>query len=448
MKGTTTAAATAAAEPNGKKRKVKTDLEDTMTRLGKVTKRKRRVTLNERNNASVMILNDEEMSDALTSQPQATSTPDKTRTTTESQPPPPPPTNDTQSFADVSLTTLPDLDNTLPFTTDDDDDDDLNHESNEERVRDLELNVIQPNMVDVPPPTPSEVSQRELVEERADGGKKENGDAFPSVLYKTLNEYRAAVWKGSDNQKIYDNKYVINTDRTGEKIDCYTVSDKCLSFTAKVVARSNIPIMVNISVGNYQSAANGHADKIYIPAEDLHTYCHNLAEILEGTLRHQNQTRRFTVNSNNIIVMETTSTELVIKQVLPDDIKKLSQELATRKRAWVEGNFYFEAKKDGKVTIIRSEVASFIKAMKQAYEFVKFMKMCNAMRLATFAAVTQRFCRTPARYHPKIYYEHVVAEFHDLKVDTKYKWPIAIVMEQFVNSYADEAYAQNFDLTD
>ena len=41
----------------------------------------------------------------------------------------------------------------------------------------------------------------------------------------------------------------------------------------------------------------------------------------------------------------------------------------------------------------------------------------------------------------------LLQNFH-LKVDTKYKWPIAIVMEQFVNSYADEAYAQNFDLTD
>ena len=86
--------------------------------------------------------------------------------------------------------------------------------------------------------------------------------------------------------------------------------------------------------------------------------------------------------------------------------------------------------------------------MKQAYEFVKFMKTCNAMRLATFAAVTQRFCRTPARYHRRIYYEHVVAEFHNLKVDSKYKWPIAIVMKHFVNSYANEAWAQNFDLTD
>merc|ERR1739842_152846 len=113
--------------------------------------------------------------------------------------------------------------------------------------------------------------------------------------------------------------------------------------------------MVNISVGNYQSAANGYAEKIYIPAEDLHTYCHNLAEILEGTPRHQNQTRMFTVNTNDIIVMETTSSELVIKQVVPDDIKKLSQELATRRKAMVGGSFYFEAKKDGKVTIILSE---------------------------------------------------------------------------------------------
>ena len=91
-----------------------------------------------------MILNDGEMSDALTSQPQATSTPDKTRTTTESQPPPPPPppTNDTQSFAD-ELAPMPDLDDTVPFTTDDflgdddNDDDDLNHESSEEDVRGL-----------------------------------------------------------------------------------------------------------------------------------------------------------------------------------------------------------------------------------------------------------------------------------------------------------------------
>ena len=47
-----------------------------MTRLEKVTKRKKRVTLNKRNSTSVMILNDGEMGDALTSQPQATSTPD------------------------------------------------------------------------------------------------------------------------------------------------------------------------------------------------------------------------------------------------------------------------------------------------------------------------------------------------------------------------------------
>ena len=61
MKGTTTAAT---AEPsNGGKRKVETDFDDTMTRLGKVTKRKKRVTLNEKNNASVMILNDGEMPD-------------------------------------------------------------------------------------------------------------------------------------------------------------------------------------------------------------------------------------------------------------------------------------------------------------------------------------------------------------------------------------------------
>ena len=367
---------------------------------------------------------------------------------------------------------MPDLDETVPFTTDDFLlDDDLNHEStsSEEHVRDLELDAILPEMVDVPPTATapeagqdqkeglldkrmdfSNVAQRELLEERAAeaGGRKENGDAFPSVLYKTQNEYRAEVWKGSDNQKIYGNKYVINADRTGEKIDCYTVSDKCLSFTAKVIARSNIPIRVNISVGNYQSAENGHAKTIYIPAEDLATYCQHLTEILEGSARHPNQSIRFTVNTNDIIIMETTSSELVIKQVVPDDIKKLSQELATRRKGMMGGRFYFEAKKDGKVTIILSEIASYIKAMKQAYEFVKFMKTCNAMRLATFAAVTQRFWRTPARYHPRIYYEHVVAEFHNLKVDTKYKWPIAIVMKQFVNSYANEAYAQNFDLTD
>merc|ERR1712055_305001 len=366
---------------------------------------------------------------------------------------PPPPTNDTQTFADVSLATMPDLD----FTADDflGDDDDLNHESSEEHVRDLELNVNLPEMVDVPPPTPSapgageeeaedfgDLVQRELVEERADlDGRKLR---FPSsVLYKTQNEYRAEAWKGSDNQKIYDNKYVINADT--QKIDCYTVSDKCLSFTAKVIARSNIPIRVNISVGTYQSAENGHAKTIHIPTEDLDTYCQHLGEMLEGGER----TRRFTVNTNEFIDMETTATELVIKQVVPDDIKILSQELATRRKALDKGgSFYFEAKKDGKVRIIRSEVAAYVKAMKQAYDFVKFLKTCNAMRLATFAAVTQRFCRTPARYHRRIYYEHVVAEFHNLKVDTKYKWPIAIVMKHFVNSYANEAWAQNFDLTD
>ena len=47
-----------------------------MTRLEKETKRKKRVTLNKRNSTSVMILNDGEMGDALTSQPQAASTPD------------------------------------------------------------------------------------------------------------------------------------------------------------------------------------------------------------------------------------------------------------------------------------------------------------------------------------------------------------------------------------
>ena len=467
MKAATAAAATTTEPSNGGgggKRKVETDLDDTMARIcGRATKRRRRLTLlNERNNnASDMILNDGEMTDALTSQPQATSTPDKTRSTTESQPPPPPPppTNDTQTFPDVSLATMPaDLDDTVPFDADDflddDDDDELNHESGEEHVRDLELPYVNlPEMVDVPPPTPSapdvagrkemedfgDLVQRELVGERADlDGRK------LSVLYKTQNEYRAEAWKGSDKQKIYDNKYVINADT--QKIDCYTVSDKCLSFTAKVIARSNIPIRVNISVGNYQSAENGHAKIIYIPAEDLGTYCQHLTEILEGSARHPNQSRRFTVNTNDIIVMETTSTELVIKQVVPDDIKKLSQELATRRKAL--GSSFFEAKKDAKVTITLSEVASYIKSMKLAYEFVSFMKTCNAMRLATFNAVTQRFCRTPERFHPKIYYENVVSEYHNLKVEPKYKWPIAIVMKNFVNSFANESYAQNFNLSD
>ena len=141
---------------------------------------------------------------------------------------------------------MPDLDDTVPFTTDDFllDDDDLNHESTEEHVRDLELNVILPEMVDVPPPTPSapeagqkeldkrmdfsNVAQRELMEERAaaDGGRKESGDAFPSVLYKTQNGYRAEVWKGSDNLKIYGNKYVINAEGRGVNIYCNIKNDK------------------------------------------------------------------------------------------------------------------------------------------------------------------------------------------------------------------------------
>ena len=154
------------------------------------------------------------------------------------------------------------------------------------------------------------------------------------------------------------------------------------------------------------------------------------------------------MNTNDIIIMESTSAHsgLVIKHLVPDDIKKLSQELATRRKA--SGNSFFEAKKDAKVTITLSEVASYIKSMKLAYEFVSFMKTCNAMRLATFAAVTQRFCRTPERFHPKIYYENVVSEYHNLKVEPKYKWPIAIVMKEFVNSFANESYAQNFNLSD
>ena len=135
---------------------------------------------------------------------------------------------------------MPDLDDAVPFTTDDflGDDDDLNHESTEEHVRDLEMNVILPEMVDVPPPTPSapeagqkeldkrmdfsNVAQRELMEERAaaDSGRKESGDAFPSVLYKTQNGYRAEVWKGSDNLKIYGNKYIINAEGRGVNIYC------------------------------------------------------------------------------------------------------------------------------------------------------------------------------------------------------------------------------------
>ena len=217
MKATTTTAAAATIEPsNGGKRKETED--DTMNspRLGKVTKRKKRVTLNttEKNNTSVMIMNDQtgEMPDAVTSQPQASSTPDKTRsTTTTTSESHAPPTND-QTFAD-ELTPMPDLDETVPFTTDDFLlDDDLNHEStsSEEHVRDLELNAILPEMVDVPPTATapeagqdqkeglldkrmdfSNVAQRELLEERAaehgTGGRKENGDAFPSVLYKTQN---------------------------------------------------------------------------------------------------------------------------------------------------------------------------------------------------------------------------------------------------------------------
>ena len=82
MKGTTTTTATI--EPsNGGKRKETED--DTMNspRLGKVTKRKKRVTLalnttENEGNTSVMIINDQtgEMPDAVTSQPQASSTPD------------------------------------------------------------------------------------------------------------------------------------------------------------------------------------------------------------------------------------------------------------------------------------------------------------------------------------------------------------------------------------
>ena len=184
MKAATAAAATTTTEPSnggGGKRKVETDLDDTMARIcGRVTKRRRRLTLNERNNASDMILNDGEMTDALTSQPQATSTPDKTRSTTESQPPPPPPpTNDTQTFPDVSLATMPaDLDDTVPFDADDflddDDDDELKHESGEEHVRDLELPYVNlPEMVDVPPPTPSapDVAGRKEMEDFGDLGR-------------------------------------------------------------------------------------------------------------------------------------------------------------------------------------------------------------------------------------------------------------------------------------
>ena len=70
MKAATAAATTT--EPSnggggGGKRKVETDLDDTMARIcGRVTKRRRRLTLNERNNASDMILNDGRRTDVTT----------------------------------------------------------------------------------------------------------------------------------------------------------------------------------------------------------------------------------------------------------------------------------------------------------------------------------------------------------------------------------------------
>ena len=87
----------------------------------------------------------------------------------------------------------------------------------------------------------------------------------------------------------------------------------------------------------------GYAKTLYIPAEELSTYCSHLNEILEGRERHPNQInkRRFTVNTNDIIIMESTSSnsELVIKHIIPDDIKKLSHELAAGRKAL--GSYFF-----------------------------------------------------------------------------------------------------------
>ena len=130
----------------------------------------------------------------------------------------------------------------------------------DEHMRDFELDTTLPELIDITPEANasapvqdrqdqkglldtridfSNSTQREILETQASidehrtalAGRKENNDAYPSILYKTQNAYRAEVWKGSNNQKILSNKYVITSERTGEKIECYTVDDKCLSFT-------------------------------------------------------------------------------------------------------------------------------------------------------------------------------------------------------------------------
>ena len=279
-------------------------------------------------------------------------------------------------------------------------------------------------------------------------GGSTGDDDHPSILYKTQNAFRELMWKGSNNQKILSNKYVIPTEKAGEKIvACYTVDEKCLSFTTKVIAKGHVALRVNVSVGSFQSAAKGQAKAIHVPVEELSDYCKQLNEILETRTSHPRQIikRRFTINSNEIINMESNSSdsELVIKHIVPDDIKKLSHDIASR-----NVNRYYEARKDATVCITQSEVRSFVNSMNLACEFVTFLKTCEAMKLATYYAVTQRFFRTPERFHPRIYYENIVSEFHNLKIDSKYKWPIGIVMSQFVHTFANEKYSQDFTITD
>ena len=214
-----------------------------------------------------------------------------------------------------------------------------------------------------------------------------------SVLYKAQNMYREHLWYGSTFQRIEGTYYPFDVAKK-LNMGCYTIDESGMSFSTKLVARANMPIRLNISMGKYQEASDGFGKAIHVPVKDINACVKTLSEVI--TRRVTNKvSMTLMINNSEKLTMESLSqdSELVSTHTYPHDMKKLSIDIADKKV-----DKYFKTKKDTIVKVIPSEIQAFLQSIRESLEFANLLQECEDMRQRTFLVVKEKYCTNHNRF--------------------------------------------------